>query len=163
MIIRPVRMSDAHALSILFTQLNTETPFMAMGEQNSAAELCEHLALFINSPTQVLYVIEAENQPLLGFAIGIAAYISGDRHSVSLVIGIEQASIGRGLGRQLLLQVEAWARLHQLQQLELTVMVNNINAIKFYENTGFKQQTIKPSGMVDDLASNELYMRKAVK
>ncbi|WP_198551561.1 GNAT family N-acetyltransferase [Moritella sp. Urea-trap-13] len=162
MVIRPVKVSDALVLSTLFCQLNDETPFLAMGEQNSAAELCEHLALFINSPAQVLYVIEAGEHKLLGFAIAITGYISGDSQRVSVVIGIEQASIGRGLGRQLLLHIDGWARLHQLPLLELTVMVNNENAIAFYENTGFKQQTVKPPGMIDDLADNELYMVKVV-
>lgn len=162
MIIRPVNVSDAQVLAVLFSQLNSETPFMAMGEQNSAAELCEHLALFINSSTQVLYVIEQDKHKLLGFAIGITGYISGDNHSGSLVIGIEQASIGLGLGRQLFLHVDAWARLHQLKQLELTVMIDNKTAIEFYKKAGFKQQTVKPVGMVDGLTVNELYMIKVV-
>jgi len=99
-IIRPVKVTDAHALSTLFSQLNNETPFMAMGEKNSATELSRHLELFINSTTQVLYVIERDNHNLIGFAIGITGYISGDSHTASLVIGIQQASIGLGLGRQ---------------------------------------------------------------
>ncbi len=161
-IIRPVNVTDAHALSMLFSQLNDETPFMAMGEQNSATELSEHLTLFINSATQVLYVIEQDGHKLIGFAIGITGYISGDSHIVSLVIGIQQASIGLGLGGQLLAHVEKWARLSKLKQLELTVMISNKNAIVFYKNNGFKQLISKPEGMIDDLAENELYMVKAV-
>jgi len=161
-IIRPVKEADAKALSALFSQLNAETPFMAMGENNSATELSEHLALFINSATQVLYVIEEDGHVLLGFAIGITGYISGDSHTASLVIGIVQASIGKGLGKQLLLHVEAWARLHKLQQLELTVMRDNKNAIAFYQNAGFNQQLAKPAGMIDALTENELYMLKVV-
>ncbi|MFT5807877.1 MAG: ribosomal protein S18 acetylase RimI-like enzyme [Moritella dasanensis] len=166
MIIRSVKVSDAQALTTLLSQLNGETPFMAMGEKNSAAELCEHLTLFINSATQVLYVIEGDCAKLLGFAIGIIGYISGDTtgnsDSVSLVIGIEQASTGMGLGRQLLLHVEAWSRLHKLKQLELTVMIDNKNAIAFYKKAGFKLQAVKPLGMVEVLTENELYMLKAV-
>jgi len=161
-IIRPVKAADANALSALFSQLDNETPFMAMGEKNNAAELSEHLDLFINSATQVLYVIEQDGHKLLGFAIGITGYISGDSDTASLVIGIVQASIGKGLGKQLLLHVEAWARLHKLHQLELTVMIDNKNAIVFYENAGFKQQITKPAGMIDALTGNELYMAKAV-
>ena len=161
-IIRPVKVTDAHALSVLFTQLNDETPFMAMGDKNSASELSEHLTLFINSATQVLYVIEQDNHKLIGFAIGITGYISGDSHTASLVIGIQQASIGLGLGGQLLAHVETWARLFKLKQLELTVMITNENAIVFYKTNGFKQLISKPQGMIDDLAENELYMVKAV-
>lgn len=156
-------MSDAQALSTLFSQLNDETPFMAMGEQNSAAELSENLALFINSATQVLYVIEEDNSKLLGFSIGITGYISGDRNTASLVIGIVQASTGKGLGQQLLLHVETWAQQSKLQQLELTVMLENKNAIAFYNTAGFKQQITKPAGMIGDFNENELYMLKAVK
>ena len=162
MIIRPVKEADAKALSALLSPLDNETPFMAMGDNNSATELSEHLALFINSATQVLYVIEQDGHKLLGFAIGIAGYISGDSHTASLVIGIVQASIGKGLGQQLLLHVEAWARLHKLQQLELTVMIDNENAIVFYKHAGFKQQIAKPAGMIGELTENELYMVKVV-
>ncbi|QUM88055.1 GNAT family N-acetyltransferase [Moritella sp. 36] len=161
-IIRPVKVTDAHALSALFSQLNNETPFMAMGEKNSATELSEHLALFINSATQVLYVIERDNHKLIGFAIGITGYISGDSQTASLVIGIQQASICLGLGGKLLAHVEAWARLSKLKQLELTVMIANKSAIVFYKNNGFKQLISKPQGMIDGLAENELYMVKAV-
>jgi len=159
-IIRPVKVTDAHALSALFSQLNNETPFMAMGEKNSATELSEHLALFINSATQVLYVIERDNYKLIGFAIGITGYISGDSQTASLVIGIQQASIGLGLGGKLLAHVEEWARLSKLKQLELTVMIANENAIVFYKNNGFKQLVSKQQAMIDDLTENELYMVK---
>lgn len=159
-LIRAVKVSDAPALVALFTQLDNETPFMAMGEQNNAAELSESLGLFIDSPSQALYVIEQDAHNLLGFAIGITGYVSGDSNTVSLVMGIEQANIGRGLGRQLLLHVETWAQLHQLQQLELTVMVSNQNAIEFYKHNGFKQITSKSQGLIDDLTEHELYMLK---
>jgi len=161
-IVRPVKISDAHALAALFSQLNNETPFMAMGEQNNATELSENLALFINSSTQVLYVIAQDDNTLLGFAIGITGYISGDHDSASLVIGIVQASIGRGLGRQLLAHVETWARLQKLKQLELTVMITNDNAIGFYRKSGFEQIIAKPQETIDGIAENELYMVKAV-
>jgi len=159
-IVRLVKISDAHALTALFSQLNNETPFMAMGEQNNATELSENLALFINSSTQVLYVIEQDDNTLLGFAIGITGYISGEHDSASLVIGIVQASIGRGFGRQLLAHVETWARLQKLRQLELTVMIDNKNAIVFYRKSNFKQIIAKPSGMIDAISENELYMVK---
>ncbi|MDX2319061.1 MAG: GNAT family N-acetyltransferase [Moritella sp.] len=162
LIIRPIKVCDAQALSALFSQLDDETPFMAMGEHNSAIELSEHLGLFINSATQVLYVIEQDGHKLLGFAIGISGYISGDSNTAALVIGIQQASIGKGLGRQLLAHVETWARLLKLKQLELTVIITNENAIGFYKRNGFKQIIVKPAGMIDDLTENELYMVKAL-
>lgn len=160
-LIRQVQVTDAVALSALLSKLNAETPFMAMGEQNSAAELSEHLELFIDSATQVLFVIE-DGAKLIGFAIGITGYISGDSNTAALVIGIVQANIGMGFGGQLLAHIEAWAQGAQLQRLELTVMINNENAIVFYEKAGFKQQTVKPREMIPDLTENELYMLKVV-
>ncbi|MGC3833036.1 GNAT family N-acetyltransferase [Moritella viscosa] len=88
--------------------------------------------------------------------------MSGDSHTASLVIGIQQASIGLGLGRQLLAHVEEWARLSKLKQLELTVMISNTYAIVFYKNNGFEQLISKQQGVIDDLTENELYMVKAV-
>jgi len=158
-IIRSVKDADANALSALFSQLDSETPFMAMGEQNSATELSEHLALFINSATQVLYVIEQDQYKLLGFAIGITGYISGNSHTAALVIGIQQASIGRGFGLQLLAHVEMWALRSKLTQLELTVMADNKNAIVFYNNHGFKPMAATSLGIVE----HELYMLKVLR
>ncbi|WP_255554710.1 GNAT family N-acetyltransferase [Moritella sp. 24] len=165
MIIRPVKVTDAEALSMLLSQLNGETPFMAMGEKNSAAELCAHLALFIEASTQVLYVAEQvlnNESSLIGFTIGIAGYVGHDMDAISLVIGVQQASIGVGLGRELLAHVETWARLLNYKQLELTVMITNKNAIVFYKNNGFKQIIAKPKGMIDGMTKNELYMVKVI-
>ncbi|QFI36458.1 GNAT family N-acetyltransferase [Moritella marina ATCC 15381] len=160
--IRQVQETDGLALSLLLNQLDAETPFMAMGEQNSAEELSQHLGLFIDSAAQVLLVVETKDMQLIGFAIGITGYISGDRNTAALVIGIKQAHVGMGFGRQLLTHIEDWAQDAQLQQLELAVMNNNDNAIVFYENMGFKQQIIQPGSLVSELTKNELYMIKAV-
>ena len=73
--IRQVKETDGLAFSQLLKQLDAETPFMAMGEHNSAEELSQHLGLFIDSAVQVLFVVEAQDKKLIGFAIGIAGYI----------------------------------------------------------------------------------------
>ena len=114
-IIRQVQEADGIALSKLLNQLDAETPFMAMGEQNSAEALTQHLGLFIDSAAQTLLVIEAKDTKLIGFAIGITGYIRGDSHTAALVIGIEQAHVGLGLGRQLLTHIEDWAQRSALQ------------------------------------------------
>lgn len=176
--IRQVKETDGLAFSQLLKQLDAETPFMAMGEHNSAEELSQHLGLFIDSAVQVLFVVEAQDKKLIGFAIGIAGYISGDSNTAALVIGIVQASVGMGLGRQLLAHIEAWAQRSALLQLELAVMIDNDNAIRFYEHAGFKQQLGLPiasaikqaitppvtqeNDQVNELTENELYMLKVV-
>jgi GNAT superfamily N-acetyltransferase len=161
LLIREVTVADAAALAVLFTQLDAETVFTAMGEPSTAAELADHLAMFNHSSTQVFYVLECENQ-LVGFAIAIAAYVTANPTALSVVMGITQAHAGQGLGMQLLTQIETWAIAFNFSWLELMVMAQNQRAISFYQQADFELKTLEQDPLVDEAGANELYMVKQV-
>jgi GNAT superfamily N-acetyltransferase len=161
LLIREVTVADAAALAALFTQLDAETAFMAMGEHFTAAGFEDYLSVFNHSSTQVFYVLECENQ-LVGFAIAIAAYVTANPTALSVVIGVTQARAGQGLGKQLLTQIETWAIAFNFSCLELMVMAQNQRAISFYQQAGFELKTLEQDPLVDEAGVNELYMEKQV-
>ena len=154
-------MADAAALAALFTQLDAETEFMAMGEHSTAAGFEDYLPVFNHSSTQIFYVFEYENQ-LVGFAIAIAAYVTANPTALSVVMGVTQAHAGQGLGKQLLMKIEAWAIAFNFSCLELMVMAQNQRAISFYQHAGFEPKKLEQDRLVDEAAANELYMVKKV-
>lgn len=185
--IRHVRLNDAEALMGLFADLAGETDFMQFELSDTSSSLDEQesdLSSFIASmlnvdspedlsnevfqaramvvPTQVMFVIE-ELGALVGFAVGVAGYVSSNPQSLGLVMGIRQAQQGLGLGKQLLSALEPWAELQGYTALELTVMVHNSRAIQLYQSAGFILQGIRPDAFdLNGESVDELYMQKVL-
>lgn len=182
--IRHVRLNDVGALVGLFSDLGDETEFMqfdladvssSLDEQES--DLRNFIAVTLNAasedlsmevsgsrasvpPTQVMFVIELQGE-LIGFAVGVAGYVSSNPQSLGLVMGIRQAQQGLGLGTQLLAALDSWACLQGYTALELTVMANNSRAVQLYQSAGFILQGTRPDAFeLDGLSVDELYMRK---
>lgn len=58
-------------------------------------------------------------------------------------IAVNPAYQGKGLGRELMLQVEAFCQERDKHTLRLEVRPDNINAIKLYERLGFRRYQVK--------------------
>lgn len=83
------------------------------------------------------------DEPLTGFIGAQRRQGRRNRHVLNLVIAIRQSHVGRGSGRALLDAVERYARRHGVSRLELTVMVDNVRAIRLYERAGFEREGIR--------------------
>lgn len=159
--IRPVIIDDAKQLQDLFIQLESETDFMAIG-QTDIADLAAYLPYFQHSHNQCFFVLECDSDEprILGFALALPQYISDDKQSLAVIMGLCQSHTGQGFGCELLNQLTQWAMSVQISKLELTVKRNNKVAIHFYDRHGFKEkQPDLHSGVAFD-GLNELYMVK---
>jgi ribosomal protein S18 acetylase RimI-like enzyme len=65
------------------------------------------------------------------------------RHTGSLVIGVDAAAAGRGIGRDLLAAAEREASARGLRRLELTVMTDNLRALGLYLRSGFRVEGLR--------------------
>ncbi|UIP29096.1 GNAT family N-acetyltransferase [Photobacterium sp. TLY01] len=164
MIIRQVSLNDAEKLVALFHLLDTETAFMLFepGERQLTAEQQrKQLSEFVDSNQQTMFVAENDAGEIAGFIVGVGGKMNRIRHSLYCVIGLRNSAQGKGIGRQLMTTLEAWASHHDFHRLELTVMAHNARARQLYTSAGFSEEGIKRDAMrVDGKYVDEIYMAK---
>ena len=159
--IRRATGADAGSLQALFTQLAGESDFVAFGEPVTTPQLQHYLQLQAESASQLCLLLEwcegrvAELRcdvrdvatskgercgEIIGFVIASEGYVSADADALGMVIAIAQGYTGRGYGKDLLQQLQAWAQLQGYLRVALTVQMHNHGAIRFYQALGFSQQ-----------------------
>jgi ribosomal protein S18 acetylase RimI-like enzyme len=81
------------------------------------------------------------------------------RHTGYLVMGVDTATAGRGIGRELLAAAEREASGRGLRRLELTVMTDNLRALSLYLRSGFRVEGLRHRALLrDGTAVDEYYM-----
>ena len=163
MFIRTIRPDDAEQFLRLRMQLDEETQFMMLepGERNiSLEEQLYQIEQVLSKENQVIFVAEQDDQ-LIGYLGAIGGDFKRNKHSAEIVIGILQAYTGQGLGSQLFIAMEAWARQKQLHRLELTVMTHNRAGVALYRKRGFEIEGTKRHALVvNGKYVDEFYMAK---
>lgn len=152
--------SDAAAFLDLWDALDSETEFMLFEPNERKATLEAQKSGLANAETsenvRILVLEDVDANLLAGFCAGRRSSNFRDNHCLHIVIGIRQAYTGRKWGFVLLSELENWASSNNVVRLELSVMINNRNAISLYENLGYKLEGTKSnavrlkSGFVDE-------------
>lgn len=162
--IREIREGDAEKFLALCHQLDRETQFILLepGERlMTVEEQRERIKSILSIDNQTILMAEDQQGQLAGYLSATGGDYNRNRHTVYLVIGILQGFTGQGIGAQLFVQVEKWARLHSIHRLELTVMVHNERAVKLYQKMGFKIEGVKKHNLrVDGRYVDEYEMAK---
>jgi ribosomal protein S18 acetylase RimI-like enzyme len=70
-------------------------------------------------------------------------YFSGEQHGYIANLAVAQSQEGRGVGRMLLDQAEAWTQEKGYDRLKLHVFVENRRAAQIYEKFGYEQDVIQ--------------------
>lgn len=97
----------------------------------------------------------------MGYLQAEGGYFKRSRKNVYIVIGILAEYRGLGIGTQLFIKAENWAREQGMHRLELTVVAQNIAAIALYERRGFSIEGIRKDALlIDGQYRDELYMAK---
>ncbi len=145
MFIRTIRPDDADQLVHLKLQLDDETQFMMFepGERTLTVEgQRKQIERILAHDNQTILVVEHEGQ-LVGYLSAIGGGYKRSRHSAYIVVGILQAFAHQGIGTQLFIAMEEWARQHHLHRLELTVMAHNQAALALYKKRGFEMEGVR--------------------
>ncbi len=146
--IRESTPEDAAAFLDVFERINSETAFMLLeaGElQVSVEAQARQIEQAAASGSGVTMLSEIEGR-LVGFAFGRRSPGRRQAHCLYMGIGVLQAYIGRGIGRQLMMATEQWAGAHAFHRLELMVNVRNDRAIALYESLGFEREGVRRHG-----------------
>ncbi len=154
---------DAEAFLHLRKQVNEETSFM-LREPDENAMLAKHQLEQLrddSSQGHMLILVAEDHEQLVGFLIGERGVRRRNRHRLGLVIGILQAFTGQGIGTQLMLAMEDWARQQGILRLELSVMTHNQAAVALYQKRGFAiEGTLRRTMFIDGDYIDEYVMAK---
>ncbi|QHS22399.1 GNAT family N-acetyltransferase [Virgibacillus sp. MSP4-1] len=152
MYIRTIRYTDAEPFMDLIRAVEAESPYMLYGageRKTSLAKQKEMINGILNADNSTVLVAEF-NGTLAGYAMAIGGSSPRNQHSVHLVIGMLSIHQGKGLGTQLLEELETWAVENKLHRLELTVVSKNDSAIALYKKLGFIREGTKQDSLYID-------------
>ena len=139
MIIRMIQEDDADQYLQLQKTIAGETSFM-LRDPDEITETVEQLrasiARVLSQEYLAIFVAEHGGQ-LVGFLRATGSNLRRIKHKVYIVIGILQAFTGQGVGTNLFIEMEQWARQRGMTRLELTVMEHNQAGIALYKKRGF--------------------------
>ena len=158
---------DAEELLKMFNTLDSETEFMLYepNERITTVRQQEDIITdFIGTPSKkMLLAINESSEEIAGFTVGIGYELTRNKHTLYSVIGVKRQFSGQGIGKQLLQQLELWAKNKNFHRIELTVMEHNERAIKLYKACGYEPEGVKrDSIIINDRYINELYMSKLI-
>lgn len=158
--IRPAKESDARSFLKLWEALDSETEFMLFEPDERKATLEGQKSRLADAAdsgdAQIIVLEDVANGLLAGFCAGSRRRNFRNKHTLEIVVGIRQAYTGKKWGFALLSELETWASSHDIRRLELSVMVNNLNAISLYKKLGYMREGTKlnsvrlKSGFVDE-------------
>ena len=139
--IRQIRASEGSTLRQIRLRAIRDTPTaFAVSLADTLAQSDEAWTAWATSSAEgnerVLYIAEDAGH-WVGIAGGMLA-ASQNEPAQLISMWVDPAYRGQGIGRQLVLQIIAWARYRQTSRLELWVTVDNINAVSLYTRCGFR-------------------------
>jgi ribosomal protein S18 acetylase RimI-like enzyme len=148
--IRLASPDDAAALLGLQHRLDAQSPFMLLepGERERAPGRLRARLQAQGRTGSFDLVAEDERGSLAGWLSVEVLPFRRARQTGYLVIGVDAAAAGRGIGRNLLAVAEQEARGRGLLRLELTVMTDNLRALGLYLRSGFQVEGLRRHALV---------------
>ena len=160
--IRLATAADAVSLLALQRRLDAQSAFMLLEPDerpNDARRLEQRLRA--QGPSGSFDLVAHREDGLVGWlAVEVAPYRRA-RHVGYIVLGVDAAEGGRGIGRSLLREAVAEATRRELRRLELTVMTDNLRAVGLYLSEGFQVEGLRRAAVIrDGLVVDEYYMAR---
>ena len=151
MLIRKIRVEDAHNYLHMLLDLDNETKFMMFepGERSTDINNVKNtIEESINGDNLILVAIENEN--IIGFLSLERGIPKRIKHTGYIVVGIRSKFRGRGIGSKLFSKLDEWANENNITRLELSVICSNTVAKHLYEKNGFKVEGVRKNSMIID-------------
>jgi RimJ/RimL family protein N-acetyltransferase len=143
-IVRPALAEDAATLVALGTAIGREEGawLLTSSAWRSVSEERRYLRALKRYPDAAVYVAEDEGQLVGRLSLARDPH-PASHHVADLGLMVAASHRGRGIGRLLLEQAEAWARDAGVRKLELHVFPWNEPAIRLYERFGFQHEGVR--------------------
>lgn len=153
---------DSEALMALQRRLDTQSTFMLLepGEREDTPDRLRE-RLQAQGAAGGFDLVAAGPDTLAGWlSVEVLPYHRASRTGY-VVMGVDAAAAGQGIGRALLAEAIAEARRRGLRRLELTVMTDNLRAIDLYLRSGFQVEGRRRQALVRDGAMiDEFYLAR---
>ena len=140
--IRKADARDAEALVALGRRVGSEPGrwLITTTDWRSAGEERRYLKALRRYEDAAVYVAETEEGEIVGRLSVARDPHPASAHVADLGLMVAARHRRRGIGRALLRQAVEWARVHQVDKLELHVFPHNAPAIALYESFGFERE-----------------------
>lgn len=157
--IRRAVKGDANELRALMKRVEGSGFMLANpGERELTTAQAERLIDALQQETSVLFVA-AQGEQLVGYFIVQQEKMARTKHRASIVIGVDEAMRGKGIGTKLFEAGIRWAHIRGIHRLELTYIAHNDAAGALYRKMGFVEEGIKRHSLyIDGQYVNEYYM-----
>jgi RimJ/RimL family protein N-acetyltransferase len=160
--IRLAGRDDAAALLGLQHRLDAQSSFMLLepGEREQAPDRLRARLHSQGAAGSFDLVAEAEHALAGWLSVEVPPFRRA-RHTGYLVVGVDAAAAGRGIGTALLAAAAGEAQRRGLRRLELTAMTGNLRALGLYLRSGFQVEGLRRQALdCDGTVIDEYYMGK---
>lgn len=160
---RNVTLDDAANLLAFFNELDLTADYMLLEPNERKTTLAQQKEIIAGLGKTREMIIALSNNHIVGFIVISKGIFIRNAHLGSIVVGVKQNFRNKGVAKSLISQAIDWCKNNQISQLELTVAVSNLPAIKCYLSVGFvisgvRERALKIKGYYID----EYYMTKAI-
>lgn len=164
-LVRKINEADAEAFLRLCGKLDRESTFMLLepNERSTSVETQRAKIKDVLERSNCQILVAEANSRLIGYVSATGGAYRRNSHKTHIVIGIPKKYTGQGFGGKLLTYIERWAKENNIHRLELTVMKNNLKALRLYHKSGFHiEGEIKDSLLVAGEYVDEFAMFKII-
>lgn len=164
--VREIEISDAEELSRLIHEVEASSDYMLWEAGERKVETTPQqnmIERMVVSDNSTIFVVENENNKLVGYLFATGGNAMRNKHSTYIVIGISEDYRGQGMGTKLFNCLEQWATQHSIHRLELTVVTRNEAGVDLYKKMGFEVEgTKRHSLFINGEFVDEYYMSKLI-
>lgn len=131
-------MNDAEEFNAIVGVVAREHRYLRFIDSPPMAMTVEFLRSSLDAGNPHLAAIDGDR--MVGWCDICRHSFEVERHSGTLGIGLLPDYRGRGIGRRLIEATIAAADALSIERIELTVLADNVRAIRLYETTGFVRE-----------------------
>jgi putative acetyltransferase len=144
--------SEAQAVLDAMIEISESCPYILSTPDSFRARTIDSQVKWMEDSieSQTSIIIAAYfNGKIIGFSNAESFKNVKRRHTASLGISLHPDFRGCGLGRKMMeVLIESMKKFTEIKIIALDVMVNNIGAVKLYENLGFKKAGVFPKAFI---------------
>jgi RimJ/RimL family protein N-acetyltransferase len=152
---RPTTPDDAARVRAFQLQVTGETPFMLMQPADVLDEsaIAADLAKSQSQPGRfdlLAVVAGTDGERIVGRAFAEREVATRMQHNAYANVNVLRSHWRRGIGRQLVAAIDAWARAQNLRRLTGLLLAHNTRALRFAAVAGFREEMVSPRYAVID-------------
>lgn len=163
--IRPIKPWDLPAFIKLRSKVEDGTQYMPARRGERKESIIYNLLKMLIYRRRHFNFVAAEEGELAGFVILVLGRYSKFRGNAYIAnVSVDDKQRGRGLGKQLMVRAEEFARERGARRLELEVFARNKIAVELYrklgyETEGVKRKAVESSDGYDDIIFMAKFLR----